>query len=683
MSDRLVIAIAGMVLAVCLVGAAAVTGVVQQQRDDLGLIVKMEGVEGIPPHVAVVTAALGTFRGLAVDVLWARAEHLQDEGEFYEAQTLSEWITTLQPRFQKVWGFQAWNMAWNIAAATQVPAERWGWVRRGMELLRTKGIPLNPNAPNLYFELAWIFQNKIGRVGDAKHWYYKARLAGEMQEVLGDLVGGRTTEEAVSQFRRIAEAPDSLEELKTKRPAGRTSLDLLAAHGAAPDEATLRMLGRVLMATSSVDAKVLGIDKLPMGTNIPLLEAIKADSDAAARLLEDVIPYLQKRVLEDRYRMDTDKMLEVMERYGPLDWRHPQSHAIYWSERGVEVSRNLERRENVNELMLVRGRLLMLMELLRSGRVEFDPMTNRVDLLPDPRFARVYEMAIREAFDLIASDKGVTTDMFGFAEESDLFDAYEKFLNIATMFSYLYGDEAEAKRYFTMLRDLAARRGVADQPVYADTLENFVAMRFGGMVGVNLGDLRQVLDAMIRRAITEGLAAGDYRTFNRFLGVAHAIYDRRYAVSRPGDVYILEDTKLVEFPKLVSNSFANIMRDASVPVLARSRIWTWAPDQLKSTVYQAIAKTLAAAAEEAGLDPARAFPEPKKSPDDAAPSPAKADGDAAAIREGTTPGRGRLAEGIEALRAAVRAGPHHSLTRASQTTDVVAGIRRHRHREGM
>jgi len=625
MSDRLVIAVAGMVLAVCLVGAAAVTGVVQQQRDDLGLVVKMEGVEGIPPHVAVVTAALGTFRGLAVDVLWARAEHLQDEGEFYEAQTLSEWITTLQPRFQKVWGFQAWNMAWNIAAATQVPAERWGWVRRGMELLRTKGIPLNPNAPNLYFELAWIFQNKIGRVGDAQHWYYKARLAGEMQEVLGDLVGGRTPQEAVSQFRRIAETPDSLEELKTKRPAASAALDLLAAHGAAPDEPTLRMLGRVLMATSSLDAKVLGINKLPMGTNIPLLEAIKADPDAAARLIEDVIPYLQKRVLEDRYRMDTEKMVRVMERYGPLDWRHPQSHAIYWSERGVEVSRNLERRENVNELMLVRGRLLMLMELLRSGRVEFDPMTNRVDLLPDPRFARVYETAIREAFDLIASDKGVTTDMFGFAEESDLFDAYEKFLNIATMFSYLYGDEAEAKRYFTILRDLAARRGVADQPVYSDTLENFVAMRFGGMVGVNLGDLRQVLDAMIRRAITEGLAMADFKTFNRFIAVAHKVYDRRYAVSRPGEAYVLEDTRLVDFPTLVSNSFANILRDASIPVLARSRMWAWAPEPMKAAVYDSLAETLVAAAEEAGLDPSRAFPEPKKPADPQTSGPTPTD----------------------------------------------------------
>lgn len=627
MSDRLVISVAGVVLAVCLVGAATVTGVVQQQRDDLDLVVKMEGVEGIPPHVAVVTAALGTFRGLAVDVLWARAEHLQDEGEFYEAQTLSEWITTLQPRFQKVWGFQAWNMAWNIAAATQVPAERWGWVRRGMELLRTRGIPLNPNAPNLYFDLAWIFQNKIGRIGDSQHWYYKARLAGEMQEVLGDLVGGKTTAEAIAQFRRIAEAPDSLEELKTKRPAARAALDLLARHNAAPDEPTLRMLGRVLMATSSMDAKVLGIDQLPLGTNVGLLEATKADEAVAARLVEDVIPYLQKRVLKDRYRMDTNEMLRVMERYGPLDWRHPQSHAIYWSERGVAVSRSLERRENVNELMLVRGRLLMLMELLRSGRVEFDPLTNRVDLLPDPRFARVYETAIKEAFELIASEQGVTADMFGFAEEADLFDAYEKFLNIATMFSYLYGDEAEAKRYFTILRDLAARRGFDDQPVYSDTLENFVAMRFGGMVGVNLGDLRQVLDAMIRRAITEGLAVGDFKTFNRFIAVAHKIYDRRYAVSRPGEVYVLDDAKLLDFPTLVSNSFANILRDTNVPVLARSRMWAWAPEPMKAAVYDSLGTTLSSAAEDAGLDPARAFPAPKKPADPQTSEPTQTDRD--------------------------------------------------------
>jgi hypothetical protein len=112
MTDRLTITVAGIVMLACMAGAAAVAGVVQRQRHDLDLVVSTEGTEGMPPHVAVVTAALGTFRGLAVDLLWARADHLQDEGEFFEAQTLSQWITTLQPRFQKVWAFQAWNLAW-------------------------------------------------------------------------------------------------------------------------------------------------------------------------------------------------------------------------------------------------------------------------------------------------------------------------------------------------------------------------------------------------------------------------------------------------------------------------------------------------------------------------------------------------------------------------------------------
>jgi hypothetical protein len=154
MSDRTTTTIAAVALVACLAGAAAIAGAVQKQREELELVVKMEGIRGMPPHVAIVTAALGTFRGLAVDVLWARADHLQTEGDFYEAQTLAQWITMLQPRFQKVWGFQAWNLSWNIAAATQVPAERWGWVSRGIDLLRSRGIPLNPKASSLYFDLA-------------------------------------------------------------------------------------------------------------------------------------------------------------------------------------------------------------------------------------------------------------------------------------------------------------------------------------------------------------------------------------------------------------------------------------------------------------------------------------------------------------------------------------------------
>jgi hypothetical protein len=615
MSDRLTTTVAVFVLVACLAGSATLAGHVQRQRSDLKLVAATADTESMPPHVAIVTAALGTFRGLAVDLLWARAETLQFAGEFYEAQTLSQWITTLQPRFQKVWAFQAWNLAYNITAASQVPAERWGWVSRGIELLRSRGIPLNPRAANLYFELAWLYQNKIGRVGDKEHWYYKARLAAEMQEVLGDLTGGKTTAEALERFAKISSAPDTLAELEAKTPAVRKALDLVATHGAKPDEALVRMLGRVLMASGSLDAKIMGKTALPPDTNRGLLEAIGADRETAAVLFDHVIPHLQKRILEDRYKMDTAEMLATMERYGPLDWRHPDSHGVYWSEKGVEVSRTLTRREEVNELMLVRSRLLMLMNLMRSGRVELDPATNRVDLLPDPRFARVYETAIEEAFGLITSEQGVSAAGFGTAVEADLFDTYEKFLNLATMLNYLYGDQAEAERYFMLLRKLVTRRGYGDEPVYADTIENFVAIRFSSSVNVNLADLRQFLDAMLRRSMLEGLAKGDLKVFNRYVGVAHSVYDRRYATSRPGEKLVLEDTKLLEFPKLVQNSFETLLKDPSLPVLARARVWAWAPEKLRDSCYQELSETLRAQAEAAGLDPDRAFPAPAASKD--------------------------------------------------------------------
>jgi hypothetical protein len=66
MSDRTTTTIAAVALVACLAGAAAIAGAVQKQREELELVVKMEGIRGMPPHVAIVTAALGTFRGLAV-----------------------------------------------------------------------------------------------------------------------------------------------------------------------------------------------------------------------------------------------------------------------------------------------------------------------------------------------------------------------------------------------------------------------------------------------------------------------------------------------------------------------------------------------------------------------------------------------------------------------------------------
>ncbi len=606
--NRKVALIAGGLLVTAVAAAGWLAAGIGRQRLELDLVIPAAKTEGMPAHVALVTAALGTFRGLAVDMLWARADHLQAEGEYFEAQTLSQWITALQPRFQKVWAFQAWNLAYNISAATQVPAERWGWVQRGIGLLRDQGIPLNPRAPQLQMELGWIYHNKIAGKGDREHWYYKACLAREMQEFLGDLTGGRTTAGAIDLFRRIADAPATLDELTADVPDVRRGLDLLAAHGAKPDEAFLRMLGRSLMQATSLDARILGGDRLPADANTGLLAAIRGDRETATVIFDQLVPHLQRRVLEDRYRMDTAAMLALMERYGPLDWRHPEAHGIYWTEQGIAIGRGLRFREQTNELLIIRSRLHMLAELMRTGRVDYDPATNRVDLLPDPRFAASYERSLEEALALIASEEGVSAGEFGPAEEADLLDGYETFLNLAVILEYLYGDRADAETHFVKLRMLADKLGRGDDPLYADTIETFIATRIAEVLAVDVSNLRQFLDAMIRRAIQEGLAKGNVATFNRYLSIAEAAYEKRFAASDPQAKFVLEEARLLPFPELVANSFAGLLGQDSLPVMERARIWAWAPEALRRTTPSAVGDKLRAAAEAAGLDPDRAFP---------------------------------------------------------------------------
>ena len=130
---------------------------------------------------------MGAFRGLIVDILWMRADKLKEEGQFFDARQLAEWITTLQPRFCRRSGNftpGTWPTTSRWPFPATQPEQRWRWVKNGYELLRDKGIPLNPKSIPLYRELARIFQHKIGGVSDDAHEYYKLQFADEIGPLL-------------------------------------------------------------------------------------------------------------------------------------------------------------------------------------------------------------------------------------------------------------------------------------------------------------------------------------------------------------------------------------------------------------------------------------------------------------------------------------------------------------------
>jgi hypothetical protein len=142
-------------------------------------------LKNAPPLLAFTTVALGGFRGLISNFLWIHANDLQQEDKFFEMVQLADWITDLEPHFEQVWAYQAWNMAWNISVKFNDFSDRWRWVKRGMELLRDSGLSYNPNSILLYQQLSWIFQSKMGQNMDDANLYYKDQWARELTPFFG------------------------------------------------------------------------------------------------------------------------------------------------------------------------------------------------------------------------------------------------------------------------------------------------------------------------------------------------------------------------------------------------------------------------------------------------------------------------------------------------------------------
>ncbi len=170
--------------AILFFGSSRIQRVMNHDREALGLT-RVTPLENAPPILAFTTVALGGFRGLISNALWIRANDLQENDKFFEAVQLADWITKLEPHIGQVWYFLGWNMAYNISVKFSEPEDRWRWVQRGIELLRDKGIPWNPDDTLLYRELSWFYQHKMGANLDDAHQFYKTAWASEMQELFG------------------------------------------------------------------------------------------------------------------------------------------------------------------------------------------------------------------------------------------------------------------------------------------------------------------------------------------------------------------------------------------------------------------------------------------------------------------------------------------------------------------
>jgi hypothetical protein len=117
-----------------------------------------------PASETMKLATLG-LRGVAVNLLWEKANHYMKVEDWTNLTATLEQLAKLQPNFITFWKFQAWNLSYNVSVEFDDYHDRYYYVRRGIEFLK-EGEQYNVNNPDLLWDLGWFIGQKIGRADE-------------------------------------------------------------------------------------------------------------------------------------------------------------------------------------------------------------------------------------------------------------------------------------------------------------------------------------------------------------------------------------------------------------------------------------------------------------------------------------------------------------------------------------
>jgi hypothetical protein len=571
-----------------LYAAGAQLDSINAQRQTLKLVINPP-TENMPPSLAFATVAMGAFRGLVVDILWMRADKLKEEGQFFDARQLAEWITKLQPRFAAVWEFHAWNMAYNISVAIPAtqPEQRWRWVKNGYELLRDEGIPLNPKSIQLYQELARIFQHKMGGVSDDCQEYYKLQFAEEIGPLLDSPDNGLGREDnryfealirAPAKWGQIAGDPNVAGFLQALHAADES---LASDEGFVKTYLALRQEDSARSAAAGSGAPE-GENASPSKFKPAVFQTLDAWRGTAALKKFDI--FAKAYQLRHVWKLDPAWMQKVSQMYGPIDfqdpnkhfpfdWRHPDSHAIYWALKGLEIARQQEDREiDMHEVNTDRMVLHSLQNLFRYGKItilqgwerqqakaadgsEKIETVARKDIFlgPDPRIFASYEKAYRGVYQKYVKDRG---------RDESFANGHRNMLKNAVLVFYQAGLKSEAAKIYNMLR----KEYAFDE--FKVPLEQFVKNRIvEEFDGLGITDASEQIAQLLTHAYSL-YAVGDDNAAAANEQMAQQVWDYYWSIFGDNERINLPPMRVLRFVEL-----RQLLNNDAYPLYIREGLW--------------------------------------------------------------------------------------------------------------
>lgn len=160
-------------------------------------------------------------------------------------------------------------------------------------------------------------------------------------------------------------------------------------------------------------------------------ELIHPQTDAARQ---------RRHILTNDFKLDPQFMKQVDEEYGPLEWRLPEAHAIYWAKLGLEKAKANPGKVKPDDLIQLRRVIYQSLHLdVQRGRLVLNPIEKVFEFGPNldiiPQTSAAYEQAMAEDA----------------PNRNHIGQAHRNFLRDAVYFLYVHNRLADAAKWFQYL----------------------------------------------------------------------------------------------------------------------------------------------------------------------------------------------------------------------------------------
>jgi hypothetical protein len=256
-------------------------------------------------------------------------------------------------------------------------------------------------------------------------------------------------------------------------------------------------------------------------------------------------------LLREKYKMDPTIMEEIDKLYGPLEWRLPEAHAIYWASVGLKNCKD-------KDLITIRRVVYqsMLISVVRGRILYFESDGTPVTAPNLDRVARASETYLR----LSAEDT---------EQPQAIKSAHQFFLREMVYHFYTHSREAEAEKWFKTLKDLYPEF-VQGSP----TMEDFALQRFTQNIETLSGDRTMVILTGLISQYYVSLALDEDKRAAGFLRMAEHMYrynEERIRLRRkPLEIPPLEEIKKIWLGQMLDPN--NGLLPAEMIVRLRTRL---------------------------------------------------------------------------------------------------------------